>query len=103
MATRGSYSVDGRGQMATRGSCSVDGRGQMATRGSCSVDGRGQMALVVFQNKVCERVKELWKNEGMVENWASVKEALCEGTDSALYIGTENRQHPIGFGIVTLC
>lgn len=62
---------------------SVNDKGEKTSRG-------------VFQEQVCERVKELWGSEGSVqEKWTAVKSALCESAQSVL--GTVKKKHPDWF------
>ena len=61
----------------------VDENGKITTRGC-------------FQDGVCTKVKELWKNEGTVEEkWTAIRSALTETAQSVL--GKENRRHPDWF------
>ena len=68
-------------KMLQRGS--VDDKGRETTRG-------------VFQRKVSDRARELWKEKWTVEEkWGAVKVALCETAEAVL--GFETRKQPDWF------
>ena len=46
----------------------------------------------VFQRKVSDRARELWKEKGTVEKWGAVKAALCKTAEAVL--GFETRKQP---------
>ena len=62
-----------------------------------NVDDEGKETIRgVFHGKIYERVKELWKGDGSVEEkWESVKAGLCETAERVL--GYETRRQPDWF------
>ena len=56
-------------------------------QGRSEADKGGETTRGVFQRKVCDRARELWKEkETLEEKWGAVKAALCETAEAVLVL-----------------